>query len=228
MCDQDPSPRLRYGSSRRLTPWLALANLRDMSARIPFYVEEGDAPAKREILRAALKLFSERGLASTSIRDIADESGYTNPALYKHFESKDGLALHLFETCHARVWNRCAAAMTAGSRFEDKLEAYIAAWMEMLDTEPEVLAFLADSARVLWPRASASVRRKTMIGLARKLVEEAPRVRGSRGAIDADVAAASMQGTLAELGRMIQIGVGPGPARRWHDRLVTLFRQLVG
>ena len=199
-----------------------------MSARIPFYVEESDAPAKREILRAALKLFSERGLASTSIRDIADESGYTNPALYKHFESKDGLALHLFETCHARVWNRCAAAMAAGSRFEDKLEAYIAAWMEMLDTEPEVLAFLADSARVLWPRASASVRRKTMIGLARKLVEEAPRVRASRGAIDADVAAASMQGTLAELGRLIQIGVVPGPARRWHDRLVTLFRQLVG
>src|SRR5215471_3080677 len=114
-----------------------------MSARIPFYVEESDPPAKREILRAALKLFSERGLASTSIRDIADESGYTNPALYKHFESKDELALHLFETCHTRVWTRCSAALAAGSRFEDKLEAFVAAWIELLDTEPEVLAFLA-------------------------------------------------------------------------------------
>ena len=198
-----------------------------MSTSVPFYVKEDDPPAKREILRAALKLFSERGLASTSIRDIADESGYTNPALYKHFESKDELALYLFETCHARVWTRCAAALPGGSRFEDKLEAYIAAWIELLDTEPEVLAFLTDSARVLWPRASASVRRKTMIGLARKLVEAAPRVRASRGGIDADVAAASMQGTLSELGRRIQIGVVPGPARRWHDRLVALFRQLV-
>jgi AcrR family transcriptional regulator len=195
---------------------------------VPFYVAENDPPAKREILRAALKLFSERGLASTSIRDIADESGYTNPALYKHFESKDQLALYLFETCHARVWNRCAAALSAGSRFEDKLEAYVGAWVELLDSEPEVLAFLADSARVLWPRARASVHRKTMIGLARKLVEDAPRMRASRGTIDADVAAASMQGTLSELGRMIQIGVVPGPARRWHDRIVTLFRQLVG
>ena len=114
------------------------------------------------------------------MRDIADESGYTNPALYKHFESKDELALYLFETCHARVWTRCATAMAAATGFEDKLEAYIAAWIELLDAEPEVLAFLADSARVLWPRASASVRRKTMIGLARKLVEEAPRVRASR------------------------------------------------
>ena len=199
-----------------------------MHARVPFYVEGSDPPAKREILRAALKLFSERGLASTSIRDIADESGYTNPALYKHFASKDALALYLFETCHARVWTRCATAMTAASGFESKLEAYVAAWIELLDTEPEVLAFLADSARVLWPRASTSVRRKTMIGLARKLVEEAPRVRASRGGIDVDVAAASMQGTLAELGRMIQVGVVAGPASRWHDRLVTLFRQLVG
>ena len=198
-----------------------------MSARDPFYVDEGDPPAKREILRAALKLFSERGLASTSIRDIADESGYTNPALYKHFDSKEELALHLFETCHARVWNRCSTALSVGSRFEEKLDAYVTAWIKLLDTEPEVLAFLADSARVLWPRASASVRRKTMIGLARKLVETAPRVRASRGGIDADVAAASLQGTLSELGRMIQLGVIPGPARRWHDRLVTLFRQLV-
>ncbi|HEX5072585.1 MAG TPA: helix-turn-helix domain-containing protein [Gemmatimonadaceae bacterium] len=197
-----------------------------MPARVPFYVQESDPPAKREILRAALKLFSERGLASTSVRDIADESGYTNPALYKHFESKDELALHLFETCHARVWNRCATAMAGASGFESKLEAYIAAWIDLLETEPEVLAFLADSARVLWPRASTSVRRKTMIGLARKLVGEAPGV--AQGAIDGDVAAASMQGTLSELGRMIQIGVVPGPARRWHDRLVTLFRQLVG
>jgi hypothetical protein len=36
-----------------------------------------------------------------------------------------------------------------------------------------------------------------------------------------------VQGTLAEVGRMIQVGVVPGPARRWHDRLVALFRQLV-
>src|SRR5678816_688962 len=89
-----------------------------MVARLPFYVADDDAPAKREIMSAALKLFSERGLAATSIRDIADESGYTNPALYKHFESKDELALYLFETCHARVWTRCAAALASGSRFE--------------------------------------------------------------------------------------------------------------
>ena len=198
-----------------------------MARPLPFYIQGDDSPAKREILRGALKLFSERGLGATSIRDIADESGYTNPALYKHFASKDDLALYLFEVCHARVWSRCSAALSSGRGFEARLEAYVAAWLELLDAEPEVLAFLADSARVLWPRAHATLRRQTMIGLARSLVGEAPRVRASSGAIDPDVAAASLQGTLAELGRMIQVGVVPGPARRWHGRLVTLFRQLV-
>jgi TetR/AcrR family transcriptional regulator, repressor of fatR-cypB operon len=195
---------------------------------LPFYIREDDSPAKREILRAGLKLFSERGLAATSIRDIADESGYSNPALYKHFAGKDELALYLFETCHARVWTRLAGALDSAAAFDERLEAYVACWLALLDEEPEVLAFLSDSARVLWPRARPALRRQTMIGLARALVADAPRVRAASGAVDADVAAASVQGTLAELGRMIQVGVVPGPARRWQDRLVSLFRQLLG
>ena len=211
-----------------MTPKLALANLPDMHVLLPFYVEADDAPAKREILRAALKLFSGRGLAATSIRDIAAESGYTNPALYKHFESKDALALHLFETCHARVWSTCATALASERTFDGKLDAFVAAWLGLLDDEPEVLAFLADSARVLWPQASASVRRNTMIGLARTLVLTAEGVRAAGGGIDPNAAAASVQGTLAELGRMIQVGAVAGPARRWQGKLVALFRRALG
>ncbi len=199
-----------------------------MSSPAPFYVKQDDPPAKREILRAALTLFSRQGLAATSVRDIAAESGYTNPALYKHFASKDDLALYLFETCHARVWKICSTALSSGEGFDEKLNAYIAAWLQLLDDEPEALAFLSDSARVLWPRARAGLRRRTMIGLARSLVREAPGVRGRAATIDPDVAAATIEGTLAELGRMIEVGVVRGPARRWHGRLVALFRRLVG
>jgi AcrR family transcriptional regulator len=198
-----------------------------MATPLPFYVRQDDPPAKREILRAALTLFSERGLAATSIRDIAGESGYTNPALYKHFESKDALALYLFEVCHTHVWTACAGALSSATGFDDKVDAYVMRWLAFLDDDPEVMAFLSDSARVLWPRAKRSVRRKTMIGLARALVLEAPLAHGARDGIDPDVAAASIEGTLAELGRMIQVGIIPGPARRWHGRLVTLFRRLV-
>jgi TetR/AcrR family transcriptional regulator, repressor of fatR-cypB operon len=196
-----------------------------MTAPLPFYIDADDPPAKREIMRAALVLFSGRGLAGTTIRDIAKESGYTNPALYKHFASKEDLALHLFEICHARVWSTCARALAEAEGFDDKLEAFVGTWLGLLDDEPEVLAFLADSARVLWPRARATIRRNTMIGLTRLLVRDADGV--GRGRIDPDVAAASVQGALSELGRMIQVGAVDGPARRWRGKLVTLFRQLL-
>ena len=198
-----------------------------MTAPLPFYIREDDPPAKREILRAALALFGERGLAGTSIRDIAGESGYTNPALYKHFAGKDELALYLFELCHARVWTACQAALSSADSFDQKLDAYVERWLQFLDEEPEVIAFLSDSARVLWPRAKRTVRRRTMIGLARSLVLESPRMRSASGGIDPDVAAASVEGTLAELGRMIQVGVIPGPARRWHGKVVALLRRLM-
>lgn len=196
-----------------------------MPAALPFYLHEDDPPAKREILRAALKLFSERGLAATTIRDIADASGYTNPAMYKHFGGKDELALYLFEACHAQVWTRCSAALSGEKGFDRKLDAYVGRWLELIDEYPEILAFLSDSARVLWPKANRSLRRKTMIGLGRSLARESPRVRD--GAIDPDVAAASIEGTLAELGRMVQVGVVPGPAVRWHAPMVALFRRLL-
>src|SRR3954469_8195248 len=197
-----------------------------MASLVPFYIGDDDPPAKRHILRAAMKLFSAHGLAGTSIRDIARESGYTNPALYKHFPSKDKLAVHLFEVCHQRLWARCRSSIEAGTSFDAKLEGYIGQILQLVDEHPEAMAFLSDSARVLWPKAGATVRRHTMIGLARDLMSLAPRSgRGGR-VVNPHIAAASLQGTLAELARMLQVGALPGPATRWKADLVALFRRM--
>jgi AcrR family transcriptional regulator len=199
-----------------------------MALMLPFYIREDDPPAKRQILRAAMKLFSEHGLAATSIRDIAKESGYTNPALYKHFSGKEELALHLFETCHRRLWAKCNTAIVSANSFQDKLEGYIGQYLELVDEHPEAMAFLSDSARVLWPKAGPAIHRQTMIGLARSLMMRAPQLRRGRSALNPDVAAASLQGTLAELTRMLQVKVISGPAVRWKGELVTFFRRLAG
>ena len=194
---------------------------------LPFYLSDDDPPAKREILRAALSLFATRGVAATSIRDIANQSGFTNPALYKHFASKEELALYLFERCHSRVWTRCSEALAAGTTFTEKLDGYVGCWLDFIDEEPDVIGFLSDSARILWPLANDTVHRRTMIGLARSLVRNAPRLQdASTRSIDAS--AASIQGTIAELGRMINVGATRGPARRWRAELVTVFERQLG
>lgn len=43
---------------------------------------------RQQILDASLRLFSERGFARTTVRDIARMAGITDAAIYYHFESK--------------------------------------------------------------------------------------------------------------------------------------------
>jgi AcrR family transcriptional regulator len=52
---------------------------------------------RKQILDASLRLFSEKGFARTSVRDIAKAAGITDAAIYYHFPSKRDLFKALFE-----------------------------------------------------------------------------------------------------------------------------------
>jgi len=52
---------------------------------------------RHQILDASLSLFSERGFARTTVRDIARAAGITDAAIYYHFASKRELLEALFE-----------------------------------------------------------------------------------------------------------------------------------
>jgi AcrR family transcriptional regulator len=52
---------------------------------------------RKQILDASLRLFSERGFARTSVRDIAQAAGITDAAIYYHFHSKRDLFDALIE-----------------------------------------------------------------------------------------------------------------------------------
>jgi AcrR family transcriptional regulator len=50
-----------------------------------------------ELIRAAEKLFVERGFHATSVDEIAFEAGYTKGAVYSNFESKEDLFFAVYE-----------------------------------------------------------------------------------------------------------------------------------
>jgi AcrR family transcriptional regulator len=56
---------------------------------------------RERILDIALDLFTERGYDKTSLREIADELGFTKAALYYHFERKEDILLALHMRLHA-------------------------------------------------------------------------------------------------------------------------------
>jgi AcrR family transcriptional regulator len=65
-------------------------------ARAPRKARRGPL-TRKQILDASLRLFSEKGFAKTSVRDIARRAGITDAAIYYHFASKRELFEALFE-----------------------------------------------------------------------------------------------------------------------------------
>ncbi|MBY0337851.1 MAG: TetR/AcrR family transcriptional regulator [Acetobacteraceae bacterium] len=63
----------------------------------------GSAAKRERILDAARALFAESGLEGASLRAIAARAGYTAPALYFHFASKEAIYAELLRDSLARL-----------------------------------------------------------------------------------------------------------------------------
>jgi AcrR family transcriptional regulator len=53
------------------------------------------AERRLQLVRAASRLFAERGFRAVSMEDLAAEAGVSGPAVYRHFASKEALLANL-------------------------------------------------------------------------------------------------------------------------------------
>ncbi len=90
---------------------------------------------KNAIFESATKLFCERGLAGTGIREIAREAGVSEAALYRHWKGKKELAKDIFlrgmENMHAILQDRvpkdgpaCESILAAVRTFYGAFDEY--------------------------------------------------------------------------------------------------------
>jgi len=66
-----------------------------MTTRKKRSVKSEKHAARERLLIAALNIFTEKGYASTSVREIVEAAGVTKPVLYYYFGSKEGIYLEL-------------------------------------------------------------------------------------------------------------------------------------
>jgi AcrR family transcriptional regulator len=64
---------------------------------------DGKRTRDQEVLAAAVRLFSEKGYASTSVQDLADELGMLKGSLYYYIDTKETLLKRIFEASHDEV-----------------------------------------------------------------------------------------------------------------------------
>lgn len=80
--------------------------------------------SRRQVLDAALRLFSHQGFRSTAVREIADAAGVSTGNLYHHFPDKEAIFRTLLDEFSSIVESRrypLTRALTIGS-FPENLE----------------------------------------------------------------------------------------------------------
>ena len=100
------------------------------------------ADTKQRIIDGALRLFAEHGVDGTSIRDIAAAASITEPAIYRHFRSKDDLVWQIFWSGYCALGETLQQAKTAQPQLRPRLAAMIETICAFYDRDTPLFRFL--------------------------------------------------------------------------------------
>jgi AcrR family transcriptional regulator len=195
---------------------------------LPFYLSEEDPPAKQAILKAALQLFVRDGLRETSIRTIGDAAGYSNPALFKHFASKEDLALYLFERCYLCYATAIKAAVMEEAALTQNIRAILQRFAQLYDEDADSFLYMQENLRVFWPKCKDRLRHQhSIIATVRRLLARAQATGEARTDIHIDLMVAAFSGFLSQFARQIYFGELKGKAVDWVDEMQNLTMALI-
>jgi AcrR family transcriptional regulator len=97
---------------------------------------------RRRIESAATRLFVEKGVAETGVRDIARTVEISEGALYRHFTSKEALVWQLFERHYVEFAGRLVTLANSETTARGKLRAMIRGFCHAHDEDPTLFRFL--------------------------------------------------------------------------------------
>ncbi len=167
---------------------------------------------------AAIRLFVEKGVSETSVRDIARAVDISEGALYRHFVGKDELVWAVFERHYVAFAGRLDALANAETTAHAQLAAMIRGFCHAHDENPTLFRFLlfvqhgqlsklapgtptpVDAVRTVLERGIAS----------REIPDQSP-----------DVATALVFGIVLQLVTFAAYGRLPSRMESLGDRLVT-------
>jgi AcrR family transcriptional regulator len=85
---------------------------------------------RTQIIKAAMKLFAQKGYHATSMQEIAENSGLAKGSLYNYFKSKEEIALSIFSYHYEQLFEKIAQiakdeTLSAKEKFIRQLEVQI-------------------------------------------------------------------------------------------------------
>ena len=175
------------------------------------------AAGQRKILNSAFKLFSERGFDGVSIRDIAADAGLTNPALYRHYPSKEALGLALYRKSYDAVLEAIEARVKVAQTGLEKLDAYVDACVDLHRVKPSPLLFLDELQNIFWPKVREEYGERTLSAFILRCVREGQAEGDIRKDTDAVMLSTVPVGLVSQWAVMARHGMAP-----WSTAAATL------
>ncbi|MDB5405775.1 MAG: Transcriptional regulator [Rhodospirillales bacterium] len=97
---------------------------------------------RERIETTALLLFVEKGVAGTTIRDIALAADVSEGALYRHYAGKDELVWTLFSRHYGAFAATLDELQAAAAGLRAKLDAMVAGFCRLFDSDRTLFRFL--------------------------------------------------------------------------------------
>lgn len=88
---------------------------------------QDNSAVRERLLAEALRLFTARGYAATTVREIVAAAGVTKPVLYYYFGSKEGLYLEIMSAISAQFEQRIIELQQSGGTVCERLLRFFAA-----------------------------------------------------------------------------------------------------
>ena len=98
-------------------------------------------PVKDRIDAAATQLFVHMGVDASTTKLIAKAAGISEGAIYRHYRSKDAMAVALFMGVHRRLSHLVEEAAAGERDIQAKAAAIVEAYCEVADEDWTLFAF---------------------------------------------------------------------------------------
>src|SRR5687767_6574570 len=179
---------------------------------------------RREILRAAARLFREQGLAATGMREIAAASGMAVGNLYYYFRDKGELLAFCQEDALDGLLALAEEVRALPDPPDRKLHRLMVGHVALLhESTPGSIAHLEVSDLPAEARARVLARRDAYEGVYRELLREG-QASGAFRSLDVRVAAATILGALNWTAQWYRPGGGKDARRLGEEMADQLLR----
>jgi len=109
-----------------------------MGSKPPGTADEAAAASSAEsrLLESALRLFSDKGYESTSIREIIEGAGVTRPVLYYYFINKEDLYQRLVDTSFSEIAAQFERIAARSGTCRERLVAFMQSAFDYVENRP--------------------------------------------------------------------------------------------